>query len=279
MRAVSSATWTSGDPVSFSPRPNLLDHLLLCLFGQWHGGKRSRLTRRSALPPTIRRLLHVLCIWAMSSSAESKRSSSRRRSRNSSRIVSAVEVALEPDQVRLDPLVAPRLECGPHADADRRGPAPVAPSTGGVDAGRRARPGRGGGSRFAVGIPSSRPRASPSTTVPSSTNGPPSSSRPRRDRARRDQVADPARGHGLAAALDQRHDRRLELGVRRAGSRRRRRRRARTGSSPPRSRAARPRRPVQHVPAELPRRSTIESSCVNGITIISSMPSAPIRPA
>ena len=79
---------------------------------------------------------------------------------------------------------------------------------------RRPAPGRitsAGGSRFAVGMSSSRPRRSPSTTGPTTLYGAPSSSAAPRHVALRQQVPDPARRDRVAALLDQLHDLGLEL--------------------------------------------------------------------
>ena len=64
---------------------------------------------------------------------------------------------------------------------------------------------------LAVGKPSSRPRRSPSTTVPSTMKGAPRQRRRALHLAGGDQRADPGRGDGLAVDLDQRHDAGLEL--------------------------------------------------------------------
>ena len=62
-------------------------------------------------------------------------------------------------------------------------------------------------------MPSSRPRASPSTTVPSRMNGAPSSSAASATRPAATELADAARGDRLAGALDEGDDLGLELGL------------------------------------------------------------------
>ena len=66
---------------------------------------------------------------------------------------------------------------------------------------------------LAVGKPSSRPRWSPVTIVPSTMNGAPEAVPRALHVAGRDQGPDPGRGDGLAVDLDQRHDPGLELRV------------------------------------------------------------------
>ena len=81
--------------------------------------------------------------------------------------------------------------------------------------GRRRRRGRAsrsrcGGTRLAVGKPSSRPRLSPCTTSPCTTNGAPSRRSAYIDGAAEHEPADVRRADDLAVDLQQRHDARLE---------------------------------------------------------------------
>ena len=138
-------------------------------------GRRTLRRLRPAISPDLRDVVSASA--PTSSSAESNVTSSRRRSRKASRSGCAVEIALEVDQVGLDQQLAVALEGRAHADADGgRYLAAVDPRDRRVDAGLPGSPSPGAGAMLAVGMSSSRPRASPGTTSPSSGEGAPSSS-------------------------------------------------------------------------------------------------------
>src|SRR5438105_1860242 len=122
MRAVSSATWTSGDPVSLSPRPNLwITSCFASLVSGTAENVAGSLGGLGAAAHNLERLLHVpshlgrkvlrgveaLLVAQPGDEGESHRA--------------AVEVSVEADQVRLHPLLPGILERGPDPDADRRG--------------------------------------------------------------------------------------------------------------------------------------------------------------
>ena len=124
--------------------------------------------------------------------------SSRSRSQSSTTTPLAVEVALEVEQERLDPPLGAAVV---RVDADRDRGAAVERRRR-----RRSRTRERAASasirRFAVGKPSVPPRASPETTIPSTSSGRPSSGRGRADVARRRELPDPRRRD----AVDDRHD-------------------------------------------------------------------------
>ena len=149
MRSVSSAIWTSVEPVSLVALAELARRAPACApaVSVMRRGNRSRHAPRQSA--TLARRSTSRCICSTSASTESKRRSPRRRSRNSIRSVCAVEVAVEVDQVGLDEHAAAGLERRAHADVDRRArPAPSRRAAR-VDAVARARraPRRGRGWR------------------------------------------------------------------------------------------------------------------------------------
>ena len=219
MRSVSSATWTSAEPVSPSSRPYL--PISSCFFSlvSAHRASEQRLARRSRTRRRARRAsLDVAAASARPASStlvEALLAAQPGDERDPQGL--AVEVAVEVDQVGLDQHPAAGLEGRPHADVDGRR---VAVGERGVDA-VAGDTRRSSGTRLAVGKPSSRPRWSPSTTVALEQERRAEAARraPRRRRRR------PAPGSG-----SRRRSRRRPRPAARPGSRTRRARASISGS-------------------------------------------------
>ena len=281
IRAVSSATWTSVEPVSASPRPCLATMSRLASDGERHR------TRKGSSRPAARRMLTRPggSSWRRSPAPGPRRAASapraRPRSRSAARRACApgrrcaalpVEVALEVDQVGLHQQAAAGLEGRPHPHVDGRG---VAARPRRVDAVARAHEAvvghevRGGHAELAAA-----PVAP--TTSPSKRNGPPRNSRGLGHLAGSHEAADVAGGDRLAGDLHERHHAGLERGLGCEQAPRRPPPRARSGSSRPPRPGPRPSRPRA-------RRSTNDSalreanSSSKGITTSSSTPRPAIR--
>ena len=119
MRAVSSATCTSGEPVSPSWEANLR---ITSVLASLVGSRRRKVAAPDGLagPAAISRVCSTSAlICSTSSSAESNLHLVAQPLEEREPSGLPVEVALEADQVGLDPQVALVLECRAHADADR----------------------------------------------------------------------------------------------------------------------------------------------------------------